>query len=174
MHSSSMASRRGRAGRQQRSKPRGFPACVTSTSTRWPCCRRHRCVSQRASTRSAASLHGSSSIIPVRAPMPILASSIARSAFLKPVHCSPLRRQRSFFGPNASHVVLRAKERACLRPHGQILRTGSRLVPDEASLTTTVWMDGVFHSMVTQGHVNINRFLSTTHSYLGLFRSHGL
>jgi cellobiose phosphorylase len=28
--------------------------------------------------------------------------------------------------------------------------------------------------MVTQGHVSINRLLSTTHSYLGLFRSHGL
>ena len=27
--------------------------------------------------------------------------------------------------------------------------------------------------MVTQGHVSINRFLSTTHGYLGLFRSHG-
>jgi hypothetical protein len=35
-------------------------------------------------------------------------------------------------------------------------------------------MAGVFHSMVTQGHVSINRLLSTTHSYLGLFRSHGL
>jgi cellobiose phosphorylase len=34
-------------------------------------------------------------------------------------------------------------------------------------------MGGVFHSMVTQGHVSINRFLSTCHSYLGLFRSHG-
>lgn len=80
----------------------------------------------------------------------------------------------SFFGPDGRHVVLPAKERASLRPHGQILRTGDRLVPDEASLTTTVWMGGVFHSMVTQGHVSINRFLSTTHSYLGLFRSHGL
>jgi cellobiose phosphorylase len=80
----------------------------------------------------------------------------------------------SFFGAHATHVVLPAKERASLRPHGQILRSGDRLVPDEASLTTTVWMNGVFHSMVTQGHVSINRLLSTTHSYLGLFRSHGL
>jgi cellobiose phosphorylase len=80
----------------------------------------------------------------------------------------------SFFGPDGMHVVLPAKERASLRPHGQILRTGDQLVPDEASLTTTVWMGGVFHSMVTQGHVAINRFLSTTHSYLGLLRSHGL
>jgi hypothetical protein len=34
-------------------------------------------------------------------------------------------------------------------------------------------MAGVFHSMLTQGHVSINRFVSTVHSYLGLFRSHG-
>jgi cellobiose phosphorylase len=34
-------------------------------------------------------------------------------------------------------------------------------------------MAGVFHSMVTQGHVNINRFLSTTHSYLRLLFANG-
>jgi cellobiose phosphorylase len=79
----------------------------------------------------------------------------------------------SFFTADGAHVVLPAKERASLRPHGQILRTGDRLEPDEASLTTTVWMGGAFHSMVTQGHVSIGRLLSTTHSYLGLFRSHG-
>ena len=70
----------------------------------------------------------------------------------------------SFFTGAHTHVVLRAKERACLRPHGHILRTGDRLVPDEASLTSTAWMDGVFHSLVTQGHVNINRLLSTMRS----------
>ncbi len=79
----------------------------------------------------------------------------------------------SFFAGADRHVVLAAKERSVLRPHGQILRTGDSLVPDEASLTTTAWMAGVFHSMVTQGHVSINRFLSTTHGYLGLFCSHG-
>jgi cellobiose phosphorylase len=97
------------------------------------------------------------------------------------LHCGRVRRAveqdggrlLSFFTDDGAHVVLPAKERASLRPHGQILRTGDRLVPDEASLTTTVWMGGVFHSMVTQGHVSIGRFLSTTHSYLGLFRSHG-
>jgi cellobiose phosphorylase len=82
-------------------------------------------------------------------------------------------RLRSFFTPAGGHVVLKAKELDVLRPHGHILRSGSALVPDEAALTSTVWMGGVFHSMVTQGHVSINRFLSTCHSYLGLFRSHG-
>lgn len=80
----------------------------------------------------------------------------------------------SFFTGSNRHVALKAKELQVLRPHGHLLRTGSSLVPDEAGLASTVWMGGVFHSMVTQGHVSINRFLSTCHGYLGLFRSSGL
>ena len=79
----------------------------------------------------------------------------------------------SFFNGGDRHVVLRSKELRVLRPHGHILRTGRHTTPDETALTSTAWMNGVFHSMVTQGHVSINRFLSTTHTYLGLFRSHG-
>lgn len=79
----------------------------------------------------------------------------------------------SFFARDWCHVVLREKELRGLRPHGHLLRSGGSLVPDESALTSTAWMDGVFHSMVTQGHASINRFLSTCHTYLGLFRSHG-
>ena len=79
----------------------------------------------------------------------------------------------SFFHGADSHVVFRAKELRVLRPHGHILRTGRHTTPDETALTSTAWMSGVFHSMVTEGHVSINRFLSTIHTYLGLFRSHG-
>ena len=79
----------------------------------------------------------------------------------------------SYFTEKSTHVVLKAKELKVLRPHGHILRSGGSLTPDESALTSTAWMGGVFHSMVTQGHVSINRFLSTCHSYLGLFRSHG-
>lgn len=79
----------------------------------------------------------------------------------------------SFFCGTQRHVVLQAKELEVLRPHGHLLRTGTHQTPDEAALTSTVWMSGVFHSMLTQGHVSINRMLSTTHTYLGLFRSHG-
>jgi cellobiose phosphorylase len=79
----------------------------------------------------------------------------------------------SFFHGDAHHVALRAKELQVLRPHGHILRSGVHITPDESALTSTAWMNGVFHSMVTQGHVSINRFLSTVHSYLTLFRSHG-
>jgi cellobiose phosphorylase len=79
----------------------------------------------------------------------------------------------SFFRGEHAHVVLRAKELAVLRPHAALLRTGARLVPDEASLTTTAWMSGAVNSLWTQGHVGINRLLSTPHGYLGFFRSHG-
>jgi 1,2-beta-oligoglucan phosphorylase len=80
----------------------------------------------------------------------------------------------SFFYGGRGHVVLREKEARTLRPHGQILRTGAALSPEESALTSTVWMAGVFHSMVTQGHVSINRLVTTHRSELGLFRSQGL
>jgi cellobiose phosphorylase len=80
----------------------------------------------------------------------------------------------SFFHGDAHHVVLRAKELQVQRPHGHLLRSGRHLTPDESALTSTCWMSGVFHSLLTQGHVSINRLLSTVRSYLGLFRSHGL
>lgn len=79
----------------------------------------------------------------------------------------------SFFRGDHTHVALRAKELRVLRPHGHLVRSGDHLTPDEASLTSTTWMAGVFHSLVTQGHVSINRFLSTARSYLGLFRAGG-
>ena len=79
----------------------------------------------------------------------------------------------SFFHGANSHVVLRAKELQVLRPHGHLLRTGRHTTPDETALTSTVWMTGVFHSLLTQGHVSINRLLSTVRSYIGLFQSHG-
>jgi cellobiose phosphorylase len=79
----------------------------------------------------------------------------------------------SFFSGAQSHVVLRSKELHVERPHGHLLRTGRFATPDEQALTSTVWMNGVFNSMLTQGHVSFNRLLSTTRSYLGLFRSHG-
>jgi cellobiose phosphorylase len=80
----------------------------------------------------------------------------------------------SFFHDRDAHVVLYAKEALVKRAHGHILRSGSALEPDEAALTSTSWMAGAFHSMVTQGHVAINRFLSTVRGGLGQFRSHGL
>ena len=80
----------------------------------------------------------------------------------------------SFFRDGAQHVVLKNKELNVLRPHAHIIHTGNALIPQERALTSTVWMQGVFHSMVTQGHVGINRFLSTVRGYLGFSRADGL
>ena len=80
----------------------------------------------------------------------------------------------SFFADDGSHVVTSAKQAAVLRPHGHVMRTGAALVPDEGSLTTTAWMAGTFHSQVTEGHVGLNRMLSTRRSYLGLRAAQGL
>jgi 1,2-beta-oligoglucan phosphorylase len=105
-----------------------------------------------------------------------LASDELRSLFPAPWRHEEVddRGERlSFFHGADRHVVLRAKELRVLRPHGHLLRTGRHLTPDESALTSTSWMSGTFHSMVTQGHVSSNRFLSTVRSYIGLFRSHG-
>jgi cellobiose phosphorylase len=80
----------------------------------------------------------------------------------------------SFFGDDSAYVASRAKERALLRPHGQILRTGDRLLLDEGSLTSTAWMAGVFHSQVTQGHVALNRLISTRRGYVNPGRAQGI
>lgn len=80
----------------------------------------------------------------------------------------------SFFSNDCRHVVFKAKELSVLRPHVHIIRSGDELVPTETALTSTAWMSGVFHSLITQGHVGINRLLSSTHGYLDLFRADGL
>ncbi len=80
----------------------------------------------------------------------------------------------SYFTDDGAHVVTRAKQAAVLRPHGHVMRTGTSLVPDEGSLTSTAWMAGTFHSHVTQGHVSRNLMLSSRRSYLGLRQAAGL
>ena len=80
----------------------------------------------------------------------------------------------SFFQGDSRHIVLRAKELRVKRAHGHILRAGSHLTPDERALTSTCWMGGVFHSMLTQGHVKFGRLLSNQRSGLSLFNAQGL
>jgi CRISPR-associated protein Csx3 len=80
----------------------------------------------------------------------------------------------SYFTDEGSHIVTNAKQASVLRPHGHLMRTGTALVPDERSLTTTAWMAGTFHSQVTQGHAGQNRMLSIRRSYLALRQAHGL
>ena len=81
---------------------------------------------------------------------------------------------QSFFCGTATHAVLAAKDHAVLRPHGHLLRSGRHATPDERATASTVWMAGVFHSSLTQGHASANRLLSTQRGHLGLAHGHGL
>lgn len=80
----------------------------------------------------------------------------------------------SFFTADGAQVVTAAKQARVLRPHGQLFRSGSTLLPDESSVCVTVWMDGTFCSHLTQGHVSLGAITSPRRSYLGLAPAHGL
>ncbi|WP_244310092.1 GH36-type glycosyl hydrolase domain-containing protein [Leptospira mtsangambouensis] len=89
------------------------------------------------------------------------------------VEFSPSGKILSFFTDESTHVVSKEKEALCLRPHGQILRTGVPKVPEESSLTGTCYFNGIFLSQLTEGHTSINQYLSRNHSYLNFFHSYG-
>ena len=80
----------------------------------------------------------------------------------------------SFFCGEQTHVITGDQARRLLRPPGHILRSGRHATPDESAVASTVWMAGVFHSSLTQGHASANRCLSTQRGYLGQFRALGL
>ena len=82
------------------------------------------------------------------------------AALFLPRHRSPRRAPRERAARDCVRTVTCSAPAAISRPM-------------KPALTSTAWMGGIFHSMLTQGHVSINRLLSTAHSYLSLFRSHG-
>jgi len=79
----------------------------------------------------------------------------------------------SFFCGADSHVVLKAKERVSERPHGHILRTGTNLLPDDATMSATGYMFGVFLSQVTVGNTSFHKLLSVSRSHLNVIRTAG-
>ncbi|MFH0909256.1 MAG: amylo-alpha-1,6-glucosidase [bacterium] len=79
----------------------------------------------------------------------------------------------SFFCGADAHVVLKAKERASERPHGHILRTGTSLLPDDATMSATCYMFGVFLSQVTVGNTSFHKLLSVSRSHLNVIRTAG-
>ncbi|MFC6420960.1 GH36-type glycosyl hydrolase domain-containing protein [Ornithinimicrobium tianjinense] len=83
-------------------------------------------------------------------------------------------REVSWFTAGGGHVVTAAKQAAVLRPHGQVLRSLRRLLPDESDVTSTVWMDGTFCSHLTRGHVALGRVLSAREDLLAIARLRGL
>ena len=78
---------------------------------------------------------------------------------------------RTQFG---EHVTARGKELSILRPHGQVLHTGDAITPEPGTLTSTIWMRGVFASQVTAGHVSLGGLVSGDRTYLVLQDAHEL
>ena len=83
----------------------------------------------------------------------------------------------SFFtpdGPQNRHVVLRAKERLVARRHGTVLRSGDAVLPDEAMLSATCWMHGVFAAQLALGNSSFHKLLSVSRDPYNITRSSGL
>ncbi|MBC1399460.1 GH36-type glycosyl hydrolase domain-containing protein [Listeria fleischmannii] len=80
----------------------------------------------------------------------------------------------SFFTPEKTHVVLKEKERLVERHHGTILLDQVDLLHPENTLAATVYMSGVFHSHVTLGNTNMNKFSSHQRNALNLLQTSGL
>ena len=83
----------------------------------------------------------------------------------------------SFFTPDAAHnrhVVLRAKERMVPRRHGTVLRSGDGMLPDEAMLSATCWMHGVFAAQLALGNTSFHKLLSVSRDPYNITRASGL
>lgn len=83
----------------------------------------------------------------------------------------------SFFVPDPPlnrHVVLRDKERLVTRRHGTILRSGQAMLPDEKTLCTTCWMQGVFAAQLTIGNTSFHKLFSVSRDPYNIMRASGL
>ncbi|WP_225743678.1 GH36-type glycosyl hydrolase domain-containing protein [Marinilactibacillus sp. Marseille-P9653] len=79
----------------------------------------------------------------------------------------------SFFTEDQAHVVLKEKELMLERPHGQILFTHNKTVPDETIMSTTSWMYGVFNAQLVMGNTDMNKALSNTRNAVNFFKTSG-
>ncbi|GGE04532.1 cellobiose phosphorylase [Aureimonas endophytica] len=83
----------------------------------------------------------------------------------------------SFFVPGDGHdrhVVLRDKELLVARRHGAILRSGRAMLPDEATLSATAWMHGVFGAQLTIGNTSFHQLFSVSRDPFNILRDGGL
>jgi cellobiose phosphorylase len=83
----------------------------------------------------------------------------------------------SFFVPVGRlnrHVVLDTKENLVARRHGAILRSGDGLMPDQATLSATCWMHGVFAAQLTIGNTSFHKLFSVSRDPYNITRASGL
>ncbi|MGO9983935.1 MAG: GH36-type glycosyl hydrolase domain-containing protein [Rhodomicrobium sp.] len=77
-------------------------------------------------------------------------------------------------GPRNRHAVLRDKDRLMPRRHGTILRSGRSLLPDEAVLSATCWMHGVFAAQLAIGNIGFHQLFSVSRDAFNIVRTSGL
>ncbi|HME83569.1 MAG TPA: cellobiose phosphorylase [Roseiarcus sp.] len=83
----------------------------------------------------------------------------------------------SFFAPartHSRHIVLRDKERIVARRHGALLRSGEQMLPDEAILSATCWMHGVFGAQLAIGNTAFHKLFSVSRDPYNITRASGL
>ena len=76
--------------------------------------------------------------------------------------------------PRNRHVVLRDKELRVTRRHGTLLRSGQSMLPDEATLCATCWMQGVFAAQLTIGNTSFHKLFSVSRDPYNITRASGL
>ncbi|MGO9459405.1 MAG: cellobiose phosphorylase, partial [Rhodomicrobium sp.] len=77
-------------------------------------------------------------------------------------------------GPHNRHAVLRDKDRLMKRRHGTILRTGQSLLPDDALLSATCWMHGVFAAQLSIGNSAFHKLFSVSRDAYNIVRTSGM
>ena len=82
----------------------------------------------------------------------------------------------SFFAPAplCRHIVLKAKEERVTRRHGNILRSGVAMLPDDLTLCATLWMHGVFAAQLTMGNTSFHKLFSVSRDPYNVTRGSGL
>ncbi|WP_100010001.1 GH36-type glycosyl hydrolase domain-containing protein [Lentibacillus sediminis] len=79
----------------------------------------------------------------------------------------------SFFTDTYEHVVLKKKEELVERPHGHILMSGNNHRVKKDTVTSNVYMYGVFNSQIAIGNTNMNKMLSNTRNPLNVMKTSG-
>ncbi|MFL2124328.1 GH36-type glycosyl hydrolase domain-containing protein [Marinilactibacillus psychrotolerans] len=79
----------------------------------------------------------------------------------------------SFFTEKNAHVALKEKESLLERPHGHILFTHNKTVPDEAIMSTTSWIYGIFNAQLVLGNTDMNKALSNARNPINYFKTSG-
>ena len=79
-----------------------------------------------------------------------------------------------FYGDDAHHVVLKAKELSVERPHGHIIRSGQGFIARRGVDVLHLYAAGGFASQLTLGNTSLGKLLSAVRDPLNLIRSNGL